>query len=649
MTQIAKLLDDKKFEAAYPLLNEAVKKFPIEEHVWVMYAHVGSELNNKVMMQKAFAKMVQFQPNDPDNLHNLYVVYAIDSYHSLASRAAKEFVRRFSSDSRTDAALKMIEICAEQMKGMLEAYNIPNDEAGMKLAVLHDRVQLYMHHHEFEKSIETANQLIKQAPDFIAPYNNLSLVYFMKGEVESAVKTAQQVLEKQPENFHALGNLTRFLAFLGKKDDAGNYANRLCGIESEFSDCDVKKVEAFAFLGDDELVVKVYKELEKKKIKLNNEGYLKNLAAFSFYQLGNEKKAKKLWKEASDDDYKDADENLEELELPVYKRNVFALGLKYWLPTAYTNELMKLAENIKDDENFNANLKKKTNEFFNKYPNIIGIFSTILERSDRKAKEFVIKIIKWSEDPEGLEILKDFALGKTGADSVRSKATMILTELKMLPKNVKIWVQGKQTDIFTRGFFITGESLVDSVYPLPPKAKELLNLGVRAMQRNDLETAENAFKKAMRIQEHPALINNLIVIKQKKGEKIDHEKELRDLHTRYPEYPFAAMSLGILEAGRKNVDAAKEILAKFDDKEEWHINEFNQYSRLQIEICLAENLFEGAKSWLNQMRKFNENFELTEADRAEFDELESRIQMAETLNKILSNFNKLLGKKKKKK
>jgi hypothetical protein len=90
-------------------------------------------------------------------------------------------------------------------------------------------------------------------------------------------------------------------------------------------------------------------------------------------------------------------------------------------------------------------------------------------------------------------------------------------------------------------------------------------------------------------------------------------------------------------------------LAQFDDKEEWHITEFNQYSKLQIEICLAEKLFEGARSWFEQMRGFNENFDLTKAEEADFAEIERRIQMAELLNKISSGFGKLIGKGKGKK
>ena len=412
MTQIAEMLDAEDFEEALPLLREAVKKYPNEERFWEMYGYVGSELHLTIIMQKAFAKLVHFQPNDSDVWHNLAVVYAMDVYPSLAMRTFREFARRFPFDSRTKTALEGAAVMEKEIAGLLKAYNLPVDEAGFKLAVLHDKVQLYMHHSDYEKAIQTAQELIKKAPEFIAPYNNLSLVYFMNGNVEKAIETAKLALEKQPENYHALGNSARFLAFLGKTDEAQNYANRLRVVERNVPDIYDKKIETFAYLGDDESLVEVYKEAEKKKITFNNEGFSKNLAAFSFYQLGNEKKAKKLWEQALDADSDEAEDNLDQLEFPVYDRDVFSFALNYWLPAAYMKDLLKISEDIKDDDDFDEKVKKKTNEFLDKNPYILSVLPMILERSSSSAKEFVIKLAEWSESPKLLDIIKDFAFSQ---------------------------------------------------------------------------------------------------------------------------------------------------------------------------------------------------------------------------------------------
>ena len=649
MTRIAKMLDEDDYEEALPLLNDAVKKYPNEERFWDMLAFVGGELELTTVMQRAFAKLVQFQPNDSDVWHNLAVAYTMDFYPALAMQTFKEFARRFPFDSRCETALEFVAAAGRDVKGILKLYHLLDNKDGEKIAVLHDKVQLFMHHREYEKSIETATELIKMAPDFIAPYNNLSLAHFMSGKIEKALETAKLALAKQPENYHALGNTARYLAFVGKNDDAQNFANRLRLAEGEFPDIYDKKIETFAYLGDDEAIVEVYKEVEEKKIELNNEGFAKNLAAFSFYQLGDEKKAKKLWKEAIKDDCDEAEANLKELKLPVFERNIFALGLRYWLPLTYINEWFNLIKDVKEDDNFEVNMDRKTSQFFNKNQYIINIFQIILERGDINAKEFIIRIINRLKKPEALEILKEFALGKIGSDSIRYQAAMVLKELKFIPNNVQLWMKGKQSEFSLKSFFITGETLIDKNYPMKAKVTDLISNGVEARQNGNLELADQYFKKAQEIQpDHPVLLNNLLVNRQAKGEKFDIGKEVRDLQARFPDYFFGAVNLALFEVHNGNVEEAKRLIERFEDKEKWHISEFNNYSRLQIEICLSEKLYDGAKSWLKQMIQANERFELTEVERSEFKELETKIQAAEMYDKLSSGFNKLFGRGKKK-
>ncbi len=648
------MLDAKKFVEAMPLLQEAVKKYPNEEHFWEMYGYVGSQLNLTNAMQKAFAKLVHFQPNDPDVWHNLAVVYAMDVYPSLAMRAFREFARRFPFDSRTKSALEGAAILESEITALLTAYNLPIDETGFKLAVLHDRVQLFMHHSEYEKAIQNAQELIKKAPEFIAPYNNLSLVYFMSGNVEKAIETANLAVEIQPENYHALGNSARFLAFLGKTNEARNFANRLRVVERDVPDIYDKKIETFAFLGDDESLVEVYKEAEKKKITFNNEGFIKNLAAFSFSQLGNEKKAKKLWEQALDADSDEAEANLDQIELPFYDRDVFSFELHYWLPAAYLKELLKISGDIKDDDNFDENLKKKTNAFFDINPHILPVLPMILERSSSSAKEFVIKLAEWSESPKLSDIIKDFAFGQKGSDRIRNKASLALSISKANPKSGRMWIKGEWIDVNFMGFKITGEPVYDKIYPMKPQATELLAEGIEAIFANKIELAEQYYKKALEIEpEHPVLLNNLLMIKEKKGEKFDMKKEAEELHNRFPEYLFPAVTVGRLELRDGNVEKAKEIADKLqEDRDEWHIHEFKFWSNLQIEICVEQKLFEGARSWLNQMRQTEESFDYEDIDEAEYEEIERRIEMAELLEKLPAGLEKLLsrvkGKKKKK-
>ena len=649
MTQIAEMLDDDDFAEALSLLHEAVKKYPNEERFWEMYGYAGSQLSSTIVMQRAFAKLVHFQPNDADVWYNLAVVYAMDMYPSLAMRAFREFARRFPFDSRTKFALESVEVLEKEITGLLTAYKIPVDDEGFKIAVLHDRIQLYMHHSEFEKAIKTAEEAIKKAPDFIAPYNNLSLVYFMSGNVEKALETAELTLEKQPENYHALGNAARYSAFIGKWGEARAFAERLLEVERNVPDIYDKKIETFAYLGDDESLVEVYKKAAKKKITFNQEGFIKNLAAFSFYQLGKEKKAEKLWEEAFDDDSETAEENLSQLDLPVYNRDMIAFDLNYWLPAAYVKDLIDISEEITDDD-FDETLKKKVKAFMEKNPQFPSVLPMILERSSLSAKEFMIKLAEWSEHPQILDIIRDFALGQKGSDKIRNRAALALSVLKAIPKSCRMWIKGKWIDVNLMGFNITLEPVYEKNYPMKPEAKELLAEGIHATHKENNDLAEQSFKRALEIEpDHPVLLNNLMMTRERKGEKFDRKKETEELHRRFPDYFFSAVTLARLELNDGNLEKAKEIAESLQDREQWHIDEFKLWSKLQIEICIEQKLFDGARSWLGQMRQAEENFDFIEIDEAEYEEIKNRILRAELLEKLPASLEKLLSRKKGKK
>lgn len=649
MTRIAKMLDANEIIEAYPLLEDAVKKYPGEERFWEMLAFVGSEIQNPVIVQRAMAKLINFQPKEADNWFNLALTYGMLGHPALSMKTFSEFVRRFPDDYRKNSALEIIEKAESDIEGFFEAYDLPNNKEGLELAVMHDKIQLFMHQNEYEKSIETANELIKKAPEFISPYNNLSLVYFMKGDVEKAVESAKIALEKQPENFHALGNTVRFLAFLGKKDEAQNYANKLRVVESSFADSYVKKVEAFAFLGDDEAVAEVYKEIEKKEIKIDNEGYCKSLAAFSFYRLGDEEKAEELWEDAADDEFEIAEENLEELELPVYERDVFALPMNYWLPSAYLNKLLEASKGVMDSDAFDEDLKKKLSEFFNENPNIIKVFPMILERADFMGKEFIIKIAEWSEHPQCLEVLKDFALGKNGSDEIRNHAAMVLSKLKAIPKKVRLWIKGEWLEILLLDYFITEESGEYEQYPIEPEARKIFEKAFFEHREGKLELAEQSYKKALEIQpDNPVLLNNFLALKQDLDKDFDFKKEVKSMHKRFPDYFFAAMSAANVELVEGNVDEAESIAEKFSEKDEWHTSEFKVWMRYKIELCLVREQYDAARSWLEMMKNGSINFD-DEKDEAEYKKLEERINNTEMYKKLSSGFSKLLGKNKKNK
>ena len=637
------LIESGEWFEALAFLEEATRKFPSEARFWEMLAAVGSELKDVPTMQKSFAKLTQFQPKDADAWFGLAFAYGLDSRIALSYRGFRDFLKKFPADEKSAAAAEMMEMAEKDLRRNVAAFDFPAGDEGVELACLHEEAQVLISRHQFEEAQEKSEKLISRLPDFVPAYNNLSLILFMDGEAEKAFETAKKVLAKQPENFHALANLVRFSVFLGKQDEAQAFANRLRSVENENPDLWIKKIEAFTFAGDDKAVVEVYKEANKKSDFVVPESFGKHLAAFAFYQLGKQNQARKIWREILDDDpnFELAERNFEELHLSENERNIFALPLNYWIPARYINELMKDAGKIKDGRNFEKNLQKKVAQFFEKNPNILHVLSILLERGDETAREFAVKLMSWAATPESYAVLKDFAFSQNGSDKMRYQAAMALSQADVISSKVRLWNDGEWREMMLMTFEITGEPT--DIYPMKPKAQEMLRKGLEAMQRQNLDLAEQYYRMALEANgaDHPSLLYNVLAIGQMKDTRASGEAKLRELVQRFPEYSFAAISLATTEVKKGNIEAAKNLVERFYEKKKWHVSEIKIWFYFNLELALKEKHFDGARMSLEMLQNFDENL-----DYEYWDNLISRMEL---LDKISGIPSKLLGRRKKKK
>ncbi|MGI9054578.1 MAG: tetratricopeptide repeat protein [Pyrinomonadaceae bacterium] len=637
------LIENEEWFEALKFLEAATQKYPSDVRFWEMLAAVGSELRDISTMQKSFAKLTQFQPNDADAWFGLAFAYGLDSRLALSYSGFRDFLKKFPTDEKSAEAAEMVAMAEKDLRRNLLQFDFPDGDEGVELACLHEEAQILMNRHSFEEAKEKAFKLISRMPDFIPVYNNLSLIYFMNGEAETAAETARKVLDKQPENFHALANLARFYVFLGQPDEARNFSNRLRPIKNDNPDLWIKKIEAFTFVGDDQAVVEVYKEANKKSEFAVPESFGKHLAAFAFYQLGKESKARKLWMEILDDDpnFEFAEQNLEELHLAQNERNIFALPINYWIPARYINDLMAETGKIKDGKNFEKNLQKKLARFFEKNPNILHVLSILLERGDESAKEFSVNLMSWAATTESFAALKDFAFGQKGSDEMRYKAAMKLSEAEQISNKVRLWNDGEWREMILMTFEITGEPT--DIYPMQPKAQGLLGKGLEAMQKQNPDLAAQYFQMALEANgsDHPSLLYNLLAIKQTQGSRADADNELRELVRKFPDYSFAAISLATSEVKKGNIEAAKNLVERFYEKKKWHFSEIKVWFYFNLEMALEERHFDSARMSLDMLQKFDENL-----DYKYWDELISRMELLDKLSAIPS---KLLGRKKKKK
>ncbi len=637
------LIEDEKYFEALAFLENAVQKYPSDARFWEMLGAVANLLNDVPVMQKAFGKLKQLQPGNADAWFGLAFAYGLDGKIALSFRGFRDFLRKFPTDEKSADAAQMLEMAEKDLRRNLAPFDFPEGDEGIELACLHEESQILMNSHQFEEAKAKAEKVIAAMPDFVSAFNNLSLILFMDGDAEKAVETARKVLEKQPENFHALANLVRFSVFLGKPDEARQFADRLRPIESESPDLWIKKIEAFTFAGDDKAVVEVYKKANKVSEFAVPQSFGKHLAAFAFYQIGKEKEARKIWTEILDDDpnFEFAEQNLDELDLPENRRNVFALPISYWIPARYINDFMRETGKIRGGRNFEKNLQKKTAEFFAENPNILHVLSILLERGDEIAKEFAINLMTWAATPEAHAALKDFAFSQKGSDQTRYKAAMKLSEAGLIPMNVRLWNDGEWREMMLMTFEITDEPI--DVYPMKPKARQFLRKGLEATQRENLDLAAQYYEMALEANgaDHPSLLYNILTVRQMTKKSADFETELREIVRRFPEYSFAAISLARAEVKNGNVEAARALVKKFYEKKKWHFSEIKLWFYFNLEAALEDRHFDSARMSLDMLRNFDENL-----DYEYWDDLISRMEL---LAKIADIPSKLLGRKKKKK
>ncbi len=635
------LLEGEKYFEALAFLEDATQKYPSEVRFWELLAAVSNELKDVSTMQKAFVKLTQFQPGNSDGWFGLAYSYALDSRIALAVRGFREFLRRFPDNEYSAEAAEMLEMAEKDLQLNLAGFDFPEGDEGIELACLHEEAQILMNQHRFEEAKQTSEKLIRQMPDFVPAYNNLSLIFFMDGEAEKARETANKVLEKQPENYHALANLVRFSVFLGEAEEARKFANRLRPIENDNPDLWIKKIEAFTFAGDDKSVVEVYKEANKKSEFAVPESFGKHLAAFAFYQLGKHSQARKIWQEILEDDpnFEFAERNLEEMHLAENERNIFALPLNYWIPARYINDLIAETGKIKDGRNFEKNLSKKLAQFFAENPNILHVLSILLERGDESAKEFAVNLMSWAATPESFAALEEFAFSQKGSDKMRYQAAMKLSEADVISKKVRLWNDGEWREMMLMTFEITGEPT--DIYPMKSKAQKLLVKGLEAMQKQNLDLAAQYYQLAIEANgaDHPSLLYNLLSIEQAQDKREDVEAELREIVRKFPEYSFAAIRLAMMEAKKGNIEAAKNLTEKFYEKKRWHFSEIKVWFYFNLELALEEKHFDSARMSLDMLRNFDENL-----DYEYWDGLISRKELIEKTGSIPK---KLFGRKKK--
>lgn len=639
------LYEKGEFAAARQQLLGLIKQHPRSKSILLALLEVSESMQDWRTYAYYAEQLLPLERGEDraDTLNNLIYAHIQLIYPALAWHFAKELTTKhpdFELAVQAQSLLTGLEPkLLEEAEGFVDTAVSPNET--LNLMVQHDRVRFHTESGHPEAAISAAKAFLEKAPDTIPVLNNLSLSQFITGDTIQATATAEKVLAQDPDNFHALSNLVRYCVLTAQFDQAEEYGRHLELVTSDKLDLETKQAEAFAYLGDDNKVQAAYERAIAKNDRVD--ALLLHLAAAAAYRLGNEKSAWRLWHKALKQmpSLTMAQSSLADQHLPNGERHVpWYWPFSYWFPQDIVQLLDKhLGENVQHKSA--RAIEQGMKALLAERPFLPQLFPHMLEFGDRIAREFVVNFIRGVKTPELLQVLYDFARSPYGSDSLRLEAIQFISQNypEMLPENreVPIWIKGQPSDMFMMGFEIT-----DEPQPVPGIPEEILQKHEQAadfIYEDKLKEAEQLLLEIIAAEpDFYTAYNQLALIYEKQGRKQEARALVEETHARFPDYLFARVTMARILTQEKRLEEARELLKPVLKLPKLHISEFRVLARAEMDLALADNQVEGARSWLEMWRQMEE-------DNPELLQWQMRIDGP---GKFMGDVQKLLGRSRKK-
>ncbi len=637
LTAAMELFEEGDADAAKKALLPLIATYPRSKPVLFALLEVSNELKDwhTVAFCSEYLLPLEQGNDQADILNNLVYAHTKLLYPALVWHYAHELATKHPNFNLIEQMQSLIDITEPTLLQEAAAFldtTSSTDAEKLHLMVQHDRVRFYTESGHPEAAIPVAESFLEKVPDVIPILNNLSLSQFMVGDVEQAKTAAQKVVQLDADNFHALSNLTRFAFLTGQLEQARQFADRLQQVSNDNPDLATKQAEALAFLGDDEGIRAIYEE-QANLGQGDLNPLLLHLAAVAYYRLGDQKNSWSLWRKSIKQapSMEMAQACLAERPLPVSERNIpWYWPFQYW----FTNDFQQLFKKfgIGLAQKSNKGIKREMRALLAKRPFLPKLFPHMLERGDRTTREFVLNAIYISETPQLLQILYDFSLSQHGTDDKRMEAIQFISQHhpEMLPENkqVLMWRNGQQTKLVMMSFEITNEpdwvDTTEEVLDMHDTTYELiLNEEIDAAEPllNEIIAADPDFCSAY---------NQLALVYEMQGRTEEARALVEETHARFPDYLFARVGLARILTQEKRVEEAKDLLNPIMRQTKLHITEFRALARANMDISLAEDRKESARSWLEMWRQM-------EDDNPELMQWQMRIDGPDGLLKKLKN------------
>jgi tetratricopeptide (TPR) repeat protein len=596
------LLVRRQWVEARTVLENLSKAHPQQKEVLEYLVEVNYELNDIPGVARSGERLLQVAPNDANIRFTLAAAYLHLMHPLMALKMAREALERNPNHGQAPEMHKLIETLDGKVEDLLVDIGLQG-ESGMELAILHEQGQAYLEQGEYDKAREVEEEVIRQRPDFVSAYNNLSLIKFISGDVDAAIATSQQVLDLELENVHALSNLARFCCLSGRWEEAKSFAQRLKASQAKAWDTWTKKVEGLSYIGDDAGILDIFEQAKNSDDLKSGmtSAMFHHLVAVALARSGQLKQAREEWKQAlqRSPGFALAQENLHDLKLPVGQRHApWSFHLGDWIRRQVIDELVATLKTITKSETDERLVQQAAQTFLANHPEVAPLIPVLLDRGDPQGREFAFRFANATKTLEMLEALRDFALSQHGPDQMRHQAAIAASEADLLPtENVRMWLGGEWRDISLIAYEFHDESPYNHSHKVIDWLGAALGL-LKKYTADDAQQAEILLKKALEVEPHaPDLLNNLAVSYQLQ-DRVDEAQELfEQIKAQYPDYVLAPVSLAQLHLQNDEIEAAEALLKPMLSRKRFHFDDFAKFSNVYLQLLIAQKNKDAAKGW----------------------------------------------------
>ncbi len=605
--EVNKLMESDRYVEARTTLLILDQQFPDNEDVLRELANVCVDLKDPEDYQYAIERLSNLAPDDCDLALDLAGAYMANLRSTLALRCFHRFLERWPDDERAGEVRQTIAELETMLSQRFSAIGFTQAEM-FELGAMHDESQVLMDYGRYSEARRVAEELIIRKPKFTPARNNLSLIWAVEGNLENALTVAQETLEIDPDNYHTLGNLVLFHVQSGQIEQARQFAERLESVvNEEMVDIWLKKIEALSYLGDDPGVMAVFKQAQESRHKENLKfiPIIFHYAAVAEMRLGNDQRARKLWREALKffPGLEIAQANIDDLSRPADERHApWPFPLMNWVSQQTVQGLISQIESI-DERDDDQAVTDVVRRYIDQHPELNVLVPILFNRGDPGGRELAMQLATLAKTPEMLAALRDFTLSRCGPDQMRMLAAQIAREEGLFPEGpVRLWLQGKWTEIIQTLNEIHHEPLFNH----SPQVSKLLVKGIEYMRKEDGVNSERLFKQALELEpDSPDILNNLAISYGLQGLNDKGERIIRQIHQQHPDYIFGIVNMAGIHVYRREFDKAADLLNPLLSRERLHHDELIAVIEANINLYLAKGEPKSAQTWIDMWEQLD--------------------------------------------